>query len=79
MFSKLCITSASVCSQAGEDLLKLANAIELGRVAARDIGGSDPETMAPQNVWKYVECLFPDTVTVKQLLRKCEIHNTTCV
>ena len=48
---------------AGEDLLKLANAIELGRVAARDIGGSDPETMAPQNVWKYVECLFPDTVT----------------
>jgi len=42
-----------------------------GRYASRDIGGSDPERMAPPRVAEYVESLFSDadsavTVTITQ-------------
>ncbi|XP_034254907.1 putative aminopeptidase W07G4.4 isoform X2 [Thrips palmi] len=38
--------------------VKLANAIEAGRFVARDIGGGDPERMAPPRVEKYVLDVF---------------------
>lgn len=41
-----------------ESLRSLALALESGRIAGRDIGGSDPERMAAPNVEKYVEELF---------------------
>ncbi len=44
--------------EAGETLVKQANAIELGRIVTRDIGGSDPERMSAENVMKYVQKTF---------------------
>jgi leucyl aminopeptidase len=38
-----------------EAIIKQVNAIELGRIVTRDIGGSDPERMTAENVLKYIE------------------------
>ncbi|CAF0982637.1 unnamed protein product, partial [Brachionus calyciflorus] len=38
----------------GQKTLDLVNAIELGRIVTRDIGGSDPERMSAQNVVSYI-------------------------
>jgi hypothetical protein len=35
-----------------------ARAVEFGRAVGRDIGGSDPERMAPPSVAEYVQELF---------------------
>lgn len=48
------------CPQA-EKVRGLALALESGRIAGRDIGGSDPERMAPPNVEQYVHELFRDS------------------
>lgn len=45
----------------GSQLVKAVNAIELGRIVARDIGGSDPERMNAENVLKYVQNIFEST------------------
>lgn len=45
--------------------MKYARAIELGRVVGRDIGGSDPERMAPPRVAEYVQNLFQQTSDIK--------------
>lgn len=42
-------------------LIRLVNAIELGRIVARDIGGSDPERMSAQNAANYVTEVFNST------------------
>lgn len=41
--------------------LSLASGLEAGRFAARDIGGSDPEKMAPPKVMQYVQSMFADS------------------
>lgn len=41
--------------------LEIVNAIELGRVVTRDIGGSDPERMSAPKVADYVTELFKST------------------
>ncbi len=41
-------------SNASDNLVEVSNAIELGRIACRDIGGSDPERMNPYNLNVYV-------------------------
>lgn len=41
--------------------IDLTNAVELGRIVTRDIGGSDPERMAAPRVEEYVTKLFKDT------------------
>ncbi|KAI9556250.1 hypothetical protein GHT06_018824 [Daphnia sinensis] len=43
---------------AAESVRKLALALENGRIAGRDIGGSDPERMAPPRVEQYIRELF---------------------
>lgn len=43
------------------DLVKKLRALEAGRLVARDIGGSDPERMAPPRVADYVQQVFKDT------------------
>ncbi|TWW60131.1 putative aminopeptidase W07G4.4 [Takifugu flavidus] len=45
----------------GKSLVKLADALESGRLACRDIGGSDPERMAAPRVAEYVEELFKNS------------------
>lgn len=45
-------------SDSARALVENATAIESGRVVYRDIGGSDPERMAPPNVANYVKKLF---------------------
>ncbi|XP_064631287.1 putative aminopeptidase W07G4.4 isoform X2 [Lineus longissimus] len=41
--------------------LNILKAIEMGRSVTRDIGGSDPERMAPPHVAEYVEDVFAGT------------------
>lgn len=46
---------------AGENVVKMANGIELGRIVTRDIGGSDPERMAAEGVMNYVQHALKDS------------------
>ncbi|KAL1138271.1 hypothetical protein AAG570_009960, partial [Ranatra chinensis] len=48
-----------------ERLIEVATALECGRITARDIGGSDPERMAPPRVEEYVRKIFPEGCGVK--------------
>jgi len=48
-----------------ERLIKYAQAVELGRAVGRDIGGGDPERMAPPRVAEYVQELFNKSSNVK--------------
>lgn len=48
-------------SPRGDEALRRAFAIEQGRIVCRDIGGSDPERMAPPRVAEYVQQVFKDT------------------
>ncbi|CAF3419152.1 unnamed protein product [Rotaria sp. Silwood1] len=48
-----------------EKLIKYARAVEFGRVVGRDIGGGDPERMAPPRVSEYVQELFHGSSGVK--------------
>ena len=48
-----------------ERLIKVTNAIDLGRIVAKDIGGSDPERMSASNVLKYLQEAFKDSSDVK--------------
>lgn len=42
-------------------VLDAINAIEIGKIVARDIGGSDPERMAASNILAYVKDIFHST------------------
>ena len=44
-----------------DEMVNLVKALEEGRIAARDIGGSDPERTAAPHVATYVTALFKDT------------------
>lgn len=44
-----------------ERLINVLNAVEIGRIVTRDIGGSDPERMAAGNVLAYVKKVFEST------------------
>lgn len=52
-------------AQKADRLVQYARAIELGRCVARDIGGADPERMAPPRVAEYMENLFGNSTTIK--------------
>jgi leucyl aminopeptidase len=45
----------------GKKIVDLVNAIEIGRIVARDIGGSDPERMSAPSIQAYVENIFNST------------------
>ncbi|XP_033340320.1 putative aminopeptidase W07G4.4 [Megalopta genalis] len=47
-----------ICSKKLQGVVKLASALESGRYVARDIGGADPERMAPPRVEEYLAELF---------------------
>lgn len=50
-----------------QKLINYARAVELGRAVGRDIGGSDPERMAPPRVAEFVQELFKSSsVKVKR-------------
>ncbi len=46
-------------------LIKIVNAIELGRIVTRDIGGSDPERMTAQRALEYVNHTFKNNHLVQ--------------
>ncbi|XP_064602788.1 putative aminopeptidase W07G4.4 [Liolophura sinensis] len=48
--------------------IAVATALEAGRVAARDIGGSDPEKMAAPNVAAYIQNIFKDTAVKVEVI-----------
>ncbi|CAF3982809.1 unnamed protein product, partial [Rotaria sp. Silwood2] len=48
-----------------EKLIKYARAVEFGRAVGRDIGGGDPERMAPPRVAEYVRELFNGSSDIK--------------
>lgn len=52
------IGQASTDNVQNEKLVNYARAVELGRAVGRDIGGGDPERMAPPRVADYVQELF---------------------
>ena len=54
-------------------LIKIVSSIEMGRIIACDIGGSDPERMAPPNVAKYLQCMFNTTVIKMETVSDKEI------
>uniref|UniRef100_A0A8C6TCH5 Zgc:152830 n=1 Tax=Neogobius melanostomus TaxID=47308 RepID=A0A8C6TCH5_9GOBI len=59
---KVCVLGMWAAQEAeGKKLMQLADALESGRVAYRDIGGSDPERMAAPRVADYVQELFKDS------------------
>uniref|UniRef100_A0A8P4GGG3 Zgc:152830 n=1 Tax=Dicentrarchus labrax TaxID=13489 RepID=A0A8P4GGG3_DICLA len=59
---KVCVLGLWAAQKAeGQKLVKLADALESGRLACRDIGGSDPERMAAPRVADYVQELFRDS------------------
>ncbi|CAF0923922.1 unnamed protein product [Adineta steineri] len=49
----------------GQKLIDYARAVELGRAVGRDIGGADPERMAPPRVAEYVQELFGKSSGIK--------------
>ncbi|CAF1027139.1 unnamed protein product [Adineta ricciae] len=52
-------------SDCNDKLVSYARAIELGRVVGRDIGGADPERMAPPRVVDYVQEIFGKSSGIK--------------
>lgn len=52
----------------GEKLVATALGIEYGRIIARDIGGSDPERMAPGKVEEYLREVFNGTSIVMDVV-----------
>ncbi|KAM9858501.1 putative aminopeptidase W07G4.4 [Aulostomus maculatus] len=59
---KACVLGVWVAQEdQGPRLVEVAEALESGRVACRDIGGSDPERMAAPRVADYVLELFKDS------------------
>uniref|UniRef100_A0A3Q3FI52 Zgc:152830 n=1 Tax=Labrus bergylta TaxID=56723 RepID=A0A3Q3FI52_9LABR len=59
---KVCVLGLWAAQEAeGKRLMELADALESGRLACRDIGGSDPERMAAPRVADYVQKLFKDS------------------
>lgn len=59
---KVCVLGLWAAEEArGTKLVEFANALESGRLAYRDIGGSDPERMAAPRVADYVQELFKDS------------------
>jgi len=59
------IGQASPDNDYNQKLINYARAVELGRVVGRDIGGGDPERMAPPRVAEYVQELFHKSSGVK--------------
>jgi len=59
--TKLTELGISSSSNTFDDFFKLAFALESGRFVARDLGGGDPERMAPPRFAQYVEQVFKDT------------------
>ncbi|XP_014212838.1 putative aminopeptidase W07G4.4 [Copidosoma floridanum] len=57
-----------ICSKKLQGVVKLAAALESGRYVARDIGGSDPERMAPPRVEEYIHKLFEGTCIDVQVI-----------
>lgn len=56
-----------------DKLVKTASAIDLGRIVAKDIGGSDPERMSAANVLKYLQEAFKDCSSIKVTISMCYI------
>eukprot|EP00128_Syssomonas_multiformis_P007860 Colp12_sorted_trinity150504_noHs@987 len=52
----------AMSEQRGEQIARLVEGLELGRIVARDIGGSDPERMNPLKVAEYVQETFQDSL-----------------
>lgn len=57
-----------ICSKKLQGIVKLASALESGRYVARDIGGADPERMAPPRVEQYLSELFWETNITMQVI-----------
>ncbi|EDV22797.1 expressed hypothetical protein [Trichoplax adhaerens] len=55
-----------------KSLIPFLSAIESGRLVCRDIGGSDPERMAPPNAANYVQDVFKDTPVKVQVISDVE-------
>ncbi|CAB1319920.1 unnamed protein product [Coregonus sp. 'balchen'] len=67
---KVCVLGLWVDQEAqGKELVDLASALESGRLACRDIGGSDPERMAAPRVAEYVQALFKESPVQARVIK----------
>ncbi|XP_011880685.1 PREDICTED: putative aminopeptidase W07G4.4 isoform X3 [Vollenhovia emeryi] len=57
-----------ICSKKLQGIVKLASVLESGRYVARDIGGADPERMAPPRVEEYLAELFCGSSVTMQVI-----------
>ncbi|XP_015594857.1 putative aminopeptidase W07G4.4 isoform X2 [Cephus cinctus] len=57
-----------ICNKKLQGVVKLASALESGRYVARDIGGADPERMAPPRVEEYIAQLFCGSNVMMQVV-----------
>ena len=65
-------------AEEGRNLVRIVQAIELGRVVTRDIGGSDPERMSALNVLNYVTDVFKNTdIQVGKLIRMKPLYESS--
>uniref|UniRef100_A0A4W6C8E0 Zgc:152830 n=1 Tax=Lates calcarifer TaxID=8187 RepID=A0A4W6C8E0_LATCA len=71
---KVCVLGLWAAHEAqGKRLVELAEALESGRLACRDIGGSDPERMAAPRVAEYVLDLFKDSPVQVEVLSDLKV------
>ncbi|MEQ2298012.1 hypothetical protein AMECASPLE_000795 [Ameca splendens] len=71
---KVCVLGLWAAQEAeGKRLVELANALESGRLAYRDIGGSDPERMAAPRVAEYVQELFKNSPVEVEVLSNVKV------
>jgi len=61
------------CEQNCAKLLQIAAGLEAGRYVARDLGGSDPERMAPPRVMEYVQSVFAKSSVSVQVMEGHDI------
>uniref|UniRef100_G3NQT2 Zgc:152830 n=1 Tax=Gasterosteus aculeatus aculeatus TaxID=481459 RepID=G3NQT2_GASAC len=71
---KVCVLGLWAAQEAeGRRLVELVEALESGRLACRDIGGSDPERMAAPRVADYVQELFKDSPVTVEVVSKVKV------
>ncbi|XP_077378812.1 putative aminopeptidase W07G4.4 [Festucalex cinctus] len=71
---KVCVLGLWVAHESeGPWLVDLAGALESGRLACRDIGGSDPERMAAPRVAEYVVQLFKNSPVQAEVISNVKL------
>ncbi|KAH6563258.1 hypothetical protein BASA50_001846 [Batrachochytrium salamandrivorans] len=64
-FSEIRIGAVDTCVETVQKAIQWAQAVDTGRSVARDMGGADPERMAPLRCAEYIEAAFKGIDNIK--------------